>query len=130
LAVLSYIDGNATFTDLIEQGYYTEAERSLYLPRRVVGSAILTMVFVLPAISFIVVPLTARLIRKGRLTLKWIALYAIVSWLVLSLLGLLLSARTMVDPFALTAVMGYTAIPVLIYGLPIPLMALLFLRRH
>jgi hypothetical protein len=130
LAVLSYVDGDATFTDLIQQGYYTEAERSLYLPRRVVGSAILTLVFVLPAISFIVVPLTARLIRKDRITLKWIALYALVGWLILSLLGLLLSARTMVDPFALTYVMGYTATPVIIYGLPIPLMALLFRRRQ
>lgn len=130
LAVLSYANGDATFTDLIQQGYYTEADRSLYLPRRVVGSAILTSVFVLPAISFIVVPLTASLIRKGRLTLKWIALYALVSWLSLSLLGLLLSARTMVDPFALPHVMGYTATPVIIYGLPIPLMALLFLRRR
>src|SRR5690606_33553710 len=51
LAVLSYVDGDATFTDLIQQGYYTEAERSLYLPQRVVGSAILTLIFVLPAIS-------------------------------------------------------------------------------
>ena len=130
LIALAYINGDATFTDLVNQGYYTEAERSLYLPRRVVGSAILTLVIALPAISFIVVPLTARLIRKGRLTLKWIAGYALVSWFILSLLSLLSSARTMVDPFTLTYVMGCTATPVIIYGLPIPLIALLFLRRH
>lgn len=130
LTVLSYVNGDATFTDLIQQGYYTEAERSLYLPPRIVGSTILSLVFVLPAISFIVVPLTARLIRKGRLTLKWIALYALVSWLVLSLLGLLLSAKTMADPFDLTYAMGCAAAPVIIYGLPIPLMALLFLHRR
>jgi hypothetical protein len=130
LTVLSYVNGDATFTDLIQQGYYTEAERSLYLPRRVFGSAILSLVFALPAISFIVVPLTVRLIRQGRLTLKWIALYALVSWLLLSLLGLLLSARTMADPFGLTFMLGHAATPVIIYGLPIPLVALLFLDRR
>lgn len=128
LAILSYVNGDATFTELIRQGYYTEAERPLYLPRRIVGSAILNLVFVLPAISFIVVPLTARLIRKNRLTLKWIARYALAGWLVLSLLGALLSAGTMVDPFNLVYVMGYTATPVAIYGLPIPFMALWFLE--
>lgn len=130
LIVLSYVNGDATFTDLIQQGYYTETERSIYLPRRIVGSAILSLVFALPAISFIVVPLTARLIRNGRLTLKWIALYALVSWLLLSLLGLLLSARTMADPLGLMYEMGCAATPVIIYGLPIPLMALLFLHRR
>ena len=129
LAVLSYVNGDATFTELIRQGYYTEAERPLYLPRRIVGAAILNLVFVLPAISFIVVPLTVRLIKKNRLTLKWIARYALAGWLVLLLLGWLLSAGTMVDPFNLVYVMGYTATPVAIYGLPIPFMALLFLRK-
>ena len=129
LAVLTYIDSDATFTELIRQGYYTEAERSLYLPRRIVGSAILNSVFVLPAISFVVVPLTARLGRKRRLTLKWIALYALAGWLVLSLLGWFLSAGSMVDPFSLIYAMGYTATPVAIYGLPIPLMTLLLLRK-
>lgn len=130
LAVLTYITSDATFTELIRQGYYTEAERSLYLPRRIVGSAILNSVFVLPAISFVVVPLTARLGRKRRLTLKWIALYAFAGWLVLSLFGWFLSAGSMVDPFSPTYVMGYTATLVATYGLPIPLMALLLLRQQ
>ena len=130
LVVLTYISSEATFTELIRQGYYTEVERSLYLPRRIVGSAILNSVFVLPAISFIVVPLTARLGRIRRLTLKWIALYALAGWLVLSLLGWFLSATSMVDPFSPIYVMGYTASPVATYGLPIPLMALLLLRQQ
>ncbi len=130
LAVLTYVNSDATFTELIRQGYYTEAERSLYLPRRVVGAAILISVLVLPAISFVVVPLTARLISTSRLTLKWIALYSLAGWLVLLLLEWLLSAGTMVDPFSLIYVMGYTATPVAIYGLPIPLTTLLFLKKE
>lgn len=129
LVVLAYINSEATFTELIRQGYYTKAERSLYLPRRIVGSAILTSVFVLPAISFVVVPLTARLVRKSRLTLKWIGIYALGGWLALSLLGWFLSAGSMVDPFSLIYVMGYTATPVAVYGLPTPLTALVLLRK-
>ena len=37
LAVLSYLSSAANFTALIQQGYYTEPERSIFLPRRVVG---------------------------------------------------------------------------------------------
>lgn len=129
LVVLSYLNSAATFTSLIQQGYYTEAQRALYLPRRIVGDAVLNMVLVLPAISFVVVPLTVRLIEKNRLTLGWIARYILAGWLALSLFGWLLSARTMVDPFTLIYAMGYTAIPVVIYGLPIPFIALLFLRN-
>lgn len=129
LAVLSYVNSHATFTYLIQEGYYTEADRSLYLPRRIGGLAIVNLVFVLPAISFIVVPLTARLIKKSRLTLKLIALYTLAGWFSVSLLGWLVSARTFVDPFTLIYVMGQAATPVVIYGLPIPLMALLFLRN-
>ena len=130
LVVVAHVTSEATFTELIRQGYYTEAERSLYIPRRIVGSAILNSVFVLPAISFIVVPLTARLARKRRLTLKWIALYALAGWLVLSLLGWFSSAPSMVGPFYPLYVMGYTATPVATYGLPIPLMTLLLLRQQ
>lgn len=130
LAVLTYITSDATFTELIQQGYYTQAERSLYLPRRIVGSAILNSVFVLPAISFVVVPLTARLGRKRRLTLKWIALYALAGWLALSLLTWFLSAGSMVDPLSPIYTMGYMATPVATYGLPIPLMALLLRRQQ
>lgn len=130
LAFLSYIDGYAVFTELVQQGYYAESDRSLYLPRRVMGAATLTSVFVLPAVSFIVVPLTARRIKKGRLTVRWIALFAIASWLIISLLGLLLSARSMVDPFAFANVLSYTAAPVMVYGLPIPLITLLLLRKQ
>ena len=129
LVFLTYINSEQTFTELIRQGYYIEAERSLYLPRRIVGSAILNSVFVLPAISFVVVPLTARLVRKGRLTLKWIGLHVLAGWLALSVLGWFLSVGSMVDPFSLIYAMGYTASPMAIYGLPIPLVVLLLLRR-
>lgn len=128
LAVLSYLSSAANFTALIQQGYYTEAERSIYLPRQVVGQAILSAVFVLPAICFVVIPLTVSLIRKDRLTLKRIALYAVAGWLVLSVLGWLLNHVTFIHPLPLLNVMAFTAIPVLTYGLPIPVAALSFVR--
>jgi hypothetical protein len=70
LALLSYIECYADFTSLVEQGYYNEAERAVYLPGRFVGQAVVELVFVLPAISFVVVPLTTWLIRTGRLTFR------------------------------------------------------------
>jgi hypothetical protein len=91
LALLTYIERYADFIYLVQQGYYTEAERGLYLPRRVVGQAIVTLVFLLPAISFGVVPLTTWLIRRRRLTFKDIGLFAIIGWFALSLLGWVLS---------------------------------------
>ena len=130
LVVLSYLSSAANFTSLIQQGYYTEAERSLYLPRRVVGQAILSAVFVLPAICFVVVPLTVSLIKKNRLTFKWIALYAIAGWFALSLLGWLLNLATFIHPLSLLTAMVFTAPPILIYGLPIPVATFLFFKTR
>src|SRR5438034_9201053 len=45
LALLTYIETDAHFTWLIEHGYYTEAQRPVYLPRRVIGNVILLLVF-------------------------------------------------------------------------------------
>src|SRR5579884_2096442 len=87
LALLTYIECYADFTSLVQQGYYTEAERAVYLPRRAVGQAIVELVFVLPAISFVVVPLTTLLINRRRLTFKDIGQLAILGWLALSLVG-------------------------------------------
>jgi len=128
LAVLSYVSSAANFTALIQQGYYTEAERSIYLPTRVVGQAILSAVFVLPAICFVVVPLTVSLIKKNRLTFKWIALYTAAGWLAVSLLGWLLNSVTFIHPLSLLTVLASTAPPLLIYGLPIPVATLLFFK--
>lgn len=121
LALLSYIYGYADFTELIREGYYTEAERPVYLPGRLVGRAIVDLVFVLPAICFVVIPLTTKLIRKHRLTWVGIGLRALAGWAGLLVVGYLMSSS------ALFALLADTALPVLIYGLPIPIAALLLL---
>lgn len=121
LALLSYGYGYAEFTDLVSQGYYNEAERSRYLPRRIVGLAIVYLVFVLPALCLVVVPVTTGLIRKERLTWANIGLRALAGWCALLLIGSLMSADA---PLALLV---DAALPVLIYGLPIPVAALLLL---
>lgn len=123
LGLLTYIECYADFTSLVQQGYYTEAERELYLLGRVVGQAIVTLVILLPAISFGVVPLTIWLIRTGRLTFKHIGLFAIVGWFALSLLGWVFAPSNSFPSF-----LKATAIPVLLYGLPIPVAALWLLR--
>jgi hypothetical protein len=74
LALITYMERAANFAWLIEHGYYTESQRSTYLPARVAGQATLNLVFVLPAICFIVIPCTARLIKTSRLTLGAIGL--------------------------------------------------------
>ncbi|RYE68396.1 MAG: hypothetical protein EOP17_06245 [Rhizobiaceae bacterium] len=128
LALLTYIECYADFTSLIQQGYYTEAERGLYLLRRVVGQAIVTLVFLLPAISFGVVPLTTWLIRRGRLTFKDIGLFVIIGWFALSLVGWVFNFAIITPPYSFPSFLGSTAIPVLLYGLPIPVAALWLFR--
>jgi hypothetical protein len=93
-----------------------------------VGQAILSAVFLLPAICFVVIPLTVSLIKKDRLRLKWVALYTVAGWLVLSVVGWLLNHATFIHPLSLLDAMAFTAIPVLVYGLPIPVAALLLIR--
>lgn len=127
LALVTYVDGDADFTSLVQQGYYTEAERSIYLPRRLVGQAIVTLIFLLPAICFVVVPLTAWLIRRGRLTFKDIGQFAIMGWLVLSLAGWLVSFG-MTPRYSLLSFLVSTPIAVVLYGLPIPVAARWLLR--
>jgi hypothetical protein len=124
LALLTYIECYADFTSLVQQGYNTEAERAVYLPRRVVGQAIVELVFSLPAISFLVVPLTTWLIRRGRLTFKGIGLLAIVGWFALSLAGWIFNLTTIIPPYSLPSFLASTVIPVLLYALPIPVAAL------
>lgn len=122
LALYTYIECYADFTALVQQGYYTEAERAVYLPGRAVGQAIVELVFVLPAISFVVVPLTTWLIGRGRLTFKEIALLASIGWVALSLVGSIFYFA--LTPYSFLTFLESTAIPVVLYGLPIPLAAI------
>ena len=124
LALFTYIECYADFTSLVQQGYYAEGERTVYLPRRVVGQAVVELVFLLPALSFVVVPSTTWLIRRGRLTLKRIGLFAIIGWLALSLMGCIINFTIITPPYSFSSILESTAIPVLIYGLPIPIAAL------
>jgi hypothetical protein len=128
--LITYIECYADFTSLVQQGYYTEAERAVYLPRRVVGQAIVELVFLLPAISFVVVPLTTWLIKRARLTLKSIGLLATAGWLALSLVGWIFNLTTIVPPYSLPSFLGSTVIPILLYALPIPVAALWLLPRR
>lgn len=124
VAVLTYLACYADFTSLVQEGFYTEAQRPLYLPARVVVQAIVELVFLLPTISFLVVPLTIWLIRRERLTFKGIGLFAIVGWVVLSLVGWIFSYTAVAPSYSLSSLLQSTAIPVLLYGLPIPVAAL------
>ena len=129
LGLLAYINGSADFASLIQQGYYTEADRPRYLAKRVVGQAIVSLVFVLPFICLVVIPMTATLIRTGRLNVGRIGHWLAIGWVVLSFIGWLLSLGV-TPPYSLLDIFKSTAVPVLIYGLPIPLAAILFLRRQ
>jgi hypothetical protein len=129
LALLTYIECYADFTSLVQQGYYTEAQRAVYLPGRVVGQAIVELVFLLPAISFVVVPLTTWLIRRARLTFRGIGLFAIIGWFALSLVAWVFNFATITPPYSFPYFLESTAIPVLLYGLPIPVAAIWLPRR-
>lgn len=124
LAFITYIEGYADFTSLIQQGYYTEAQRAVYLPGRLVGQAILQIVFVLPAISFVVVPLTTWLIRRDRLSFKRVGLFAVTGWLALAIVGWLINLGIIAPAYSLPSFLISTAAPVLLYGLAIPIAAI------
>lgn len=129
LVILSYVDASDDFTSLIQGGYYTEAQRPTYLPGRAVGQVILNLVFILPAICLVIVPWTVRLIRKGRLRFTAIGIRALMGWIVLSVSGWVLFRAVVVPPDTLSDFLKSAVIPVLIYGLPIPIAALFFVRR-
>lgn len=124
LAVLTYLASYAEFTALVHQGFYTEAQRPVYLPRRVVGQAIINLVFLLPTICFVVVPLTVWLIRRERLTFKNIGFFAILGWFVLSFVGWVSSYKVATPLYSFPSFLQSMALPVLLYGLPIPVTAL------
>jgi hypothetical protein len=130
LTLLTYIESAAAFTWLVQHGHYTESDRALYLPNRVVGQLVVNLVFVLPIICFIVVPCTMRLIRISRLTLRAIALRAAVGWIALALVNELFNLGVFTPPYALSDILTHTGFAVLISGMPIPLAALWLFRRR
>jgi hypothetical protein len=101
----------------------------VYLPARAIGQAIVNLLFVLPAICFLVIPSTARLIRAGRLKLGGIGLLVAIGWVALSLISWLWNLPSIVPPYPLPDVLKSTIAPVLIYGLPVPIAALLLFPR-
>jgi hypothetical protein len=129
LQVLTYIETFENFTYLVQHGYYTEAQRPVYLPGRVVGNAILQLVFVLPPICFAVIPCTARLLKTRRLTVSAIGLRAAIGWLALIPIGWLLHLPIIIPPYSLLGSMKSNIVAVVIYGLPIPLTSLWFFHR-
>lgn len=129
LALLTYMDCDADFTSLIEQGYYTEVQRPIYLPWRIFGQTIVNLVFVLPAICLVTIPWTAKLVRTSRLTLSGICIRAVIVWGALSLMGWLWNLSAIIPPDPLPYFLKSTVVPVLIYGLPIPIAALLLFPR-
>jgi hypothetical protein len=123
LVILAYIHRVENFTWLVEHGYYTDAQRPIYLPRRIEGQIILDLVFILPPISFAVIPCTVRLIRTRRLTFAAIALRAVIGWIVLSIVGWVFTLNF--TPHGnLLYFMKISVIPILLYGLPVPFTAL------
>ncbi len=129
VALLTYLESAANFSWLIEHGRYTEFQWSDYMPGRITTQAILNLVFVLPAISFAIVPMTVKLVKLRRLTLRLIGLRVLIGWLALTLIGWLVFLHKV----QLAAVLVFslaTLIPVVISAVPIPLAALLYFRAR
>ncbi len=123
LSLTTYVLCDADFTDLVRQGHYAEAERAIYLPRRVVGQLIVNLVFALPIIAFIIIPWTCRVVADRRLSLATVGLRVAMAWSVISALALLAGLGgpwQRFDPLVYAAVV---AMPFFMCGLPIPLMA-------
>ena len=112
---------------------YVESQGEDPPGRWLVFDAIVVLLLVLPLISFVVLPITAVLVRRRCLTLRAIGLCALIGWVALSLVGWLLHLWWLSKHGGPTYPLSYflksTVIPVLIYGLPIPLVTRWFLRR-
>jgi len=132
LILFTYIGCDADFTSLVRQGYYTEAERSVYLPGRISGQAIVNVVFALPIICFAVIPWTANRIKSDKLNWTTIGVRTLIAWLTLSLLGWAWSFGGVNASYFFTQILPTTAGIIVICGLPIPIAALAFTshRRH
>lgn len=129
IAALTYVESAANFSSLVKMGRYTETQWSEYMPMRIVTQAVLNLVFVLPAICFAVIPMTVKLVKAKRLTLRLIGVRALIGWLALCIIGWVLFLHT-TDPRALMVFSLSTLIPVVICAVPIPLAALVFFRRR
>ena len=129
IAFLTYIESAANFSWLVDHGRYTEFQWSDYMPGRIATQAVLNLTFVLPAISFAVIPMTVKLVKLRRLTLRLIGLRVLIGWLALCVIGW----AAFLHNVQLAAVLVFalaTLIPVVICAVPIPLAALLFFRRR
>lgn len=129
IAFLTYVESAANFSWLVDHGRYTEFQWSDYMPGRIATQAVLNLTFVLPAISFAVIPMTVKLVKLRRLTLRLIGVRVLIGWLALSVIGWAVFLHNV----QLAAVLVFalaTLIPVLICAVPIPLAALLFFRRR
>jgi hypothetical protein len=116
MIVLYFLTSMETYDDftwLVKHGYYTEAQRPVYLPGRVVGHVIVQLVFVLPPVCFVVIPCTARLLKTRRLTLGAIALRAAIGWLVLIPIGWILHLPIITPPYSLLGSMKANIVAVL-----------------
>ncbi len=130
IALLTYFESAANFSSLVARGSYTDSQWAEYMPGRVATQAVLNLVFVLPAMSFAIVPMTVKLLKAQRLTLRTIGLRALIGWLALCVIGWVLFLHT-VQVQALLVFSLSTLIPVVICALPIPVAALVFFRnRH
>lgn len=129
VAFLTYLESAANFSWLVDHGRYTEFQWSDYMPGRIATQAVLNLTFVLPAISFAVIPMTVKLVKLRRLTLRLIGVRVLIGWLALCVIGW----AAFLHNVQLAAVLVFalaTLIPVVICAVPIPLAALLFFRRR
>lgn len=130
LTLRTYAECYSDFTALIEQGYYTEAQRGIFLPGRFAAQEIVNILFVLPFICFLVIPITASMIIKDRLNLRSISIFAVFGWIAMSLVGWLFNLALIEPPYALSHFLRSAGISILAYGLPIPIGATLFFRQN
>ena len=129
VAFLTYVESAANFSWLIEHGRYTEFQWSDYMPGRITTQAILNLTFVLPALSFAVIPMTVKLVKARGLTLRVIGLRVLIGWLSLCVIGWAVFLHS-VQPAAVLVFALSTLIPVVICAVPVPLAAFLFFRRR
>jgi len=79
----SYLD----FSHRVAIGLLEEGQRWSLVPGWTIYRAVLSLIFLLPLLAIVGVPLSAVLLRKQRLTYASIAAMAVALWLVLALVG-------------------------------------------
>ena len=87
LLLTNYISAHIDFSQRVAKNLLPEIQRWSLTLDWALNNSMLAVVFLLPLLGFVAVPLTARLLKKQKLTVKNITVVLVLGWLAMALIG-------------------------------------------